>query len=100
VRVRLPSSTNASCQNPVQKFLFLNHTPGVLNQQQQNSSGFRRKRDSLVASEKDTPSTVQTEPPEFIERSTQLIRHCPYRGKKSLRKISASAKDFYPLGNV
>jgi hypothetical protein len=99
VQVRLPSSTNASCQNLVQEFLFLNHAPGVLNEQQQNIGGFRRKRDSFVASEKDTSSTVQAEPAEFIERSTH-ISHCPYGLKNSVRKISASAKDFYNPGTV
>jgi hypothetical protein len=52
---------------PCSKAPFLNHTPGVLNEQQQNIRGFRGKWDSLATSEEDASRTVQTEPAEFIE---------------------------------
>jgi hypothetical protein len=63
--------------NAVQKLLFLDHTPGVLNEQQQNIGGFRGKRDSFVTSEKHTSRTVQTEPAEFIEALTHTNDHRP-----------------------
>jgi hypothetical protein len=63
--------------NPVPKLLFLDHTPGVLNEQQQNIGGFRGKRDSLVTSKKQTSCTVQTEPAEFIEALNHTNGHRP-----------------------